>query len=267
MTPAKKTRLSTVPATPRAVPDVHRNLLRTSDRSAYSVAASVARVTTRSIGANTSDRRDHDPPERAAVGAEARDDDARDARPRRAPRRSGRVGPHSSPSSPRGAPEPRRRPGHDTVRRMSADAGLVGVPGAVAPAHAPAAGPPQAPPVPGSPAVPALARASRRRPPRLGSRRRRPRSRPLHRRLHAGGCLRVAAPAHADFNIWWVAVPPSAGYSGRHTARAGRRGLIGYAAAPRMRPWRRWSTVALCARFAAVTAWNGVGFYRAWHGG
>ena len=54
MTPAKKTRLSTVPATPSAVPDVHRNRLSTSDCSAKSVAAMVARETTRSMGANTS---------------------------------------------------------------------------------------------------------------------------------------------------------------------------------------------------------------------
>ena len=43
--------------------------------------------------------------------------------------------------------------------------------------------------------------------------------------------------------------------------------LLGYAVAPRMRPWRRWPTVGLCLAFAAVTAWNGVGFYRAWRGG
>ena len=31
-----------------------------------------------------------------------------------------------------------------------------------------------------------------------------------------------------------------------------------------MRPWRLWPTVGLCLAFAAVTAWNGVDFYRAW---
>ena len=43
--------------------------------------------------------------------------------------------------------------------------------------------------------------------------------------------------------------------------------LLGYAAAPRMRPWRRWPTVGLVLAFAAITAWNGVGFYLAWRAG
>ena len=53
-TPEKNTRLSVVPATLSAVPDVQRNMLRTSDRSAKLTAKVVPRVTTRSIGAKTS---------------------------------------------------------------------------------------------------------------------------------------------------------------------------------------------------------------------
>ena len=43
--------------------------------------------------------------------------------------------------------------------------------------------------------------------------------------------------------------------------------LLAYAVAPRMRPWRRWTTIAVVLVFAAVTAWNGVDFYRAWRAG
>ena len=53
MTPAKKTRLSVVPATLTAVPETQMTPLSTSAFSATSLAASVASVTTRSIGANT----------------------------------------------------------------------------------------------------------------------------------------------------------------------------------------------------------------------
>ena len=53
-TPEKKTRLSVVPATLSAVPDVHMNTLSTSDDSAKSLARVVPRVTTRSMGAKTS---------------------------------------------------------------------------------------------------------------------------------------------------------------------------------------------------------------------
>jgi vancomycin permeability regulator SanA len=43
--------------------------------------------------------------------------------------------------------------------------------------------------------------------------------------------------------------------------------LLGYAAAPRMAPWRRLPTVGLVLAFAAVTAWNGAEFYRVWRDG
>ena len=71
----------------------------------------------------------------------------------------------------------------------------------------------------------------------------------------------------ADFNIWWVAVPGV----GRTIAVAlyvlVGAALVGYAAAPRMRPWRRWATFGLALGFAAVTAWNGAGFYLTWRAG
>ena len=71
----------------------------------------------------------------------------------------------------------------------------------------------------------------------------------------------------ADFNIWWVAVP----VVGRTIAVAlyvlVGAALVGYAAAPRMRPWRRWPSVALALAFAVVTAWNGADFYLTWRAG
>jgi vancomycin permeability regulator SanA len=70
-----------------------------------------------------------------------------------------------------------------------------------------------------------------------------------------------------DFNIWWVAVPGV----GRTIAGAlyvlAGAALVGYAAAPRMRAWRRWPSVGLTLVFAAVTAWNGVDFYLTWRAG
>ena len=72
---------------------------------------------------------------------------------------------------------------------------------------------------------------------------------------------------HADFTIWWVAVPAAGRFVAGLLLALAAAALIGYAAAPRMRPWRRWPTVGLCLALAAITVWNGVGFYRAWHDG
>jgi vancomycin permeability regulator SanA len=73
--------------------------------------------------------------------------------------------------------------------------------------------------------------------------------------------------AHADFTIWWVAVPAVGRFVAGALLVLVAATLIAYAVAPRLRPWRRWLTVGLCLVFGAVTAWNGVGFYRAWHAG
>lgn len=71
----------------------------------------------------------------------------------------------------------------------------------------------------------------------------------------------------ADFNIWWVAVPGV----GRAIAIVlyvlVGAALVAYAAAPRMRPWRRWPSVGLALVFAALTAWNGADFYLGWRAG
>ncbi len=150
---------------------------------------------------------------------------------------------------------------------MSADAGLRGAPGAGAPAPLPAAGASQAPAEPVSSVAPAL------------------RAPPVERRrawavaaaarglaLFIGGFTLVSVygslrRAHADFTIWWVSVPGV----GRMVAGAllvlVAAALLGYAVAPRMRPWRRWPTIGLTLVFAAVTVWNGVDFYLAWRDG
>ncbi len=73
--------------------------------------------------------------------------------------------------------------------------------------------------------------------------------------------------AQADFTIWWVAVPAVGREGGGALLVLLAAALLGYAVAPRMRSWRRWSTVGLVLAFAAVTAWNGVEFYRAWRQG
>ncbi|NLE22353.1 MAG: YdcF family protein [Actinobacteria bacterium] len=73
--------------------------------------------------------------------------------------------------------------------------------------------------------------------------------------------------AQADFTIWWVAVPVVGRLAGEVVLAVLAAALLGYAVVPRMRPWRRWPTLALVLAFAAVTAWNGAEFYRVWRDG
>ena len=73
--------------------------------------------------------------------------------------------------------------------------------------------------------------------------------------------------AHADFTIWWVAVPTVGRFVAGGLLVLLAAALLAYAVAPRMRPWRRWPTLGLCVGFAAITAWNGVDFYLAWRAG
>ena len=150
---------------------------------------------------------------------------------------------------------------------MSADAGLGGVPGAGAPAYVPAAGPPQAPSEPGSSAAPALAATS---PEKYRHWAVVAAARGLA--LFIGGFTLVGVFASwrhesLDFNIWWVALPLGGWILHAGLLALAGAVLVAYTAAPRMRPWRRWTTLAVCLFLAAVTAWNGVGFYRAWHAG
>jgi vancomycin permeability regulator SanA len=150
---------------------------------------------------------------------------------------------------------------------MSADAGLRGAPGAGEPAPRPAVGSPQAPGEPVASAAPAL-----RTLPPIKDRNWALAAVARGLSLFIGGFTLVSVygslrHAHADFTIWWVAVPALGGFVAGLLLALAAAARIGYAAAPRMRPWRRWPTVGLCLAFAVVTAWNGVGFYRAWHGG
>jgi vancomycin permeability regulator SanA len=73
--------------------------------------------------------------------------------------------------------------------------------------------------------------------------------------------------AHADFTIWWVAVPAVGRVASGVLLLLVAAALVGYAVAPRMRPWRGWPTVGLVLAFAAITAWNGADFYLAWRDG
>lgn len=150
---------------------------------------------------------------------------------------------------------------------MSADAGLGGAPGAGASAYAPAAGPSQSPAEAGSSAAPALAATP---PDKYRQWAVAAAARGLA--LFIGGFTLIGVYASwrgetLDFNIWWVALP-----FGGWIVHAGLLALAGvalvaYAVAPRMRPWRRWTTLAVCLLLAAVTAWNGVDFYLAWRAG
>jgi len=150
---------------------------------------------------------------------------------------------------------------------MSADAGLRGAPGAGEPASQPAAGSPQAPGGPVASAAPAL-----RAPPPVTCRNWAFAAVARGLALFIGGFTLVSVygslrHAHADFTIWWVAVPAVGRFVAGLVLALAAATLIGYAAAPRMRRWRRWPTVGLCVALAVVTAWNGVDFYRAWQSG
>jgi vancomycin permeability regulator SanA len=150
---------------------------------------------------------------------------------------------------------------------MSADAGLGGVPGAGAPAYGSAAGASHAPVEAGPSAAPALAA-----PPPDKYRNWAVAAAARGLALFIGGFTLIGVYASwrretLDFNIWWVALP-----FGGWIVHAGLLALAGvalvaYAVAPRMRPWRRWTTLAVCLLLAAVTAWNGVDFYLAWRAG
>ncbi len=150
---------------------------------------------------------------------------------------------------------------------MSADGGLRGIPGADAPAPLPAAGPA---PVgaSGSPSTvggPGPSAAPRQRSWALSA---------VARgfSLFIGGFTLVSVfgslrHAHADFTVWWVAVPAVGRVAAGVLLVLFSAALLGYAVAPRMRPWRRWPTVGLVLAFAAITVWNGVDFYLAWRAG
>jgi vancomycin permeability regulator SanA len=72
---------------------------------------------------------------------------------------------------------------------------------------------------------------------------------------------------HADFAVWWVAIPSVGRVVASVLLVLVGVALVAYAIAPRMRAWRRWPSFALCLGFAAVTAWNGVDFYLTWRAG
>ena len=150
---------------------------------------------------------------------------------------------------------------------MNTDAGLHGAPGAGGPVPTPAAGSPQAPGEPTAIVAPALGA-----PPVDKCRNWAVAAVARGLALFVGGFTLVSVfgslrRTHADFTIWWVAVPGLGRFVAGVLLALVAVALIVYAAAPRMRRWRRWPTIGLCLVFAAVTAWNGVDFYRAWQGG
>lgn len=70
-----------------------------------------------------------------------------------------------------------------------------------------------------------------------------------------------------DANLWWVAVPFVPRLVSAALLAAVGIAFVAYAVAPRMHTWRRWTTLALFAFFAAVTLYNAVDFYRVWRSG
>ncbi len=82
--------------------------------------------------------------------------------------------------------------------------------------------------------------------------------------LSVVGAVRTAA---FDANVWWVAVPYVPRLVSAALLAAVGAAFVAYAAAPRMRPWRRWPTLALLAFFAAAAVYNAVHFYLAWRAG
>ncbi|MCX6372879.1 MAG: YdcF family protein [Actinobacteria bacterium] len=69
------------------------------------------------------------------------------------------------------------------------------------------------------------------------------------------------------FNVWWIAVPLTGWVTSAVLLATVGVAFVAYAVAPRMRPWRRWTTLALFAFFAAVAVYNAVDFYLVWRAG
>ncbi|HEY5387456.1 MAG TPA: YdcF family protein [Thermoleophilia bacterium] len=82
--------------------------------------------------------------------------------------------------------------------------------------------------------------------------------------------LNVVGSAHGQtlvFNVWWIAVP-LVGWAGEAVLLAVVGiAFVAYAVAPRMRAWRRWTTLGLFAFFAAVAVYDAVDFYLVWRAG
>lgn len=82
--------------------------------------------------------------------------------------------------------------------------------------------------------------------------------------VNVAGALRTPA---FDENIWWVDLRFAPRAVGLVFLTALAVVLVAYAILPRMPAWRRWPSVGLCLVAAAVTLWNGVGFYLTWRAG
>jgi vancomycin permeability regulator SanA len=70
-----------------------------------------------------------------------------------------------------------------------------------------------------------------------------------------------------DANLWWVAVPFVPRFADAVLLAAVGVSFVAYAVAPRMSPWRRWTSLALFALFAAAALYDAVDFYRVWRAG
>lgn len=81
------------------------------------------------------------------------------------------------------------------------------------------------------------------------------------------GAARGDTFADFDANVWWVVVPYAGRVAGTVLLAAVGVAFVAYAAAPRMRPWRRWISVGLFLFFAAAAVYNAVAFYQSWRGG
>ena len=77
----------------------------------------------------------------------------------------------------------------------------------------------------------------------------------------------TARSAAFDANIWWVAVPIAPRPVSAALLAAAGVASVAYAVAPHMPPWRRWTTLAVFAFFAAVAVYNAVDFYLVWRAG
>jgi len=81
------------------------------------------------------------------------------------------------------------------------------------------------------------------------------------------GVVGAARSAGFDATIWWVAVPFVPRLVSAGLLAAVGFAFVAYAVAPRMRPWRRWPTLALVVFFAAVAVYNAVDVFLVWRAG
>lgn len=81
------------------------------------------------------------------------------------------------------------------------------------------------------------------------------------------GAARAGRASAFDPTVWWIDLRDLGSAASALLLTPAGVVLLAYAVAPRMRAWRRWTTVLVALVLAAATAADGVAFYEVWRGG